>query len=66
MPIDMQLAIARARLAEGDERAYVAQILAGIRGAMTGRSVDAFRRAIAEDGTAHLFSGLETSRPIAA
>lgn len=63
MPVALQIAIAREHLAAGNECAYAAQIRAGIRGAMTSRAIDAFRRAIAEDETERLFDDLATIAP---
>ena len=66
MTIPKTIEMARKFLKAGNARAYAQLMSAEIRAAMSDRAANAYRKAIAEDGTESLFSGLSSPCPTAA
>ncbi len=66
MTISKQIEMARKYLTAGNSKSYAQSMSVSIRAAMSDKAANAFRKAIAEDKTEHLFRNLGTACPVAA
>ncbi|MCW2317613.1 hypothetical protein M2322_003177 [Rhodoblastus acidophilus] len=65
MTIARHIELSRQHLRGGNPGAYARGMSGLIRAALSARAANAYRKAIAEDRTEHLFSGLDTACPTA-